>query len=211
MELRSCATDRQCTRTECSSRQALLSGAHEVTACERVIGQDDSVNISCCVASAELTSSVLMILSTLNTMRTSEGHTEASWRRGFTWRFCRGCHVVPRGNGTENFQSFLSFLWAFALTAGGVVFCGRHTDEGCACAREYVYFLDVGHCFPDFATSNLTAGLQKSSRRALSGSERPKGPSTHREYTTRGLRGRRESGVRRLDRCYVCTVFAVCY
>ena len=94
VELRSCATDRQCTRTECSSRQALLSGDHEVTACERAMGQDNSANIFWCVASAELTSSVLMILSTLNTMRTSEGHKEVSCRRGFTWRFCRGCHVV---------------------------------------------------------------------------------------------------------------------
>ncbi len=73
---------------ERSTRQALFSGDHEVTTCERVtIGQDDSVNISCCVASVELTSSVRMILSTRNTMRTSERHKEASWRRGFTWRF----------------------------------------------------------------------------------------------------------------------------
>ncbi len=93
VELRVCASDRQSTRTGRSSRQALLSGGHEVTACERVIGQDDSVNISCCVASVELTSSVLMILSTPNTMRMSEYHKEVSCTRCITWRFCRGCHV----------------------------------------------------------------------------------------------------------------------
>ena len=86
-----------------------------------MIGQDDSVNISCCVASAELTSSVLMIVSTLNTMRMSECHKEASWRHGFTWRFCRGCHVgsftatyvelsgfLPRRNGFQRLLSGVS-------------------------------------------------------------------------------------------------------
>ena len=99
------------------------------------MGQDNSANIFWCVASAELTSSVLMIVSTPNTMRMSECHKEAFWRHGFTWRFCRGSHVgsftatyverpgfLPRRNG---FQRLLSFIRVFPLTAGGLVFCGK--------------------------------------------------------------------------------------
>ncbi len=78
VELRFCAADRKCTRTGRLSRQAPLRGGHEVTACERVMGQGDIVNSSWGVASAELTRSVLMIVSTLNTMRTSERHTSRS-------------------------------------------------------------------------------------------------------------------------------------
>ncbi len=141
VERRFCATDRKCTRTGRSSRQALLSGDTEVTACERVIGQVDSVNISCSVASVQLKKSVLVLL---NTMRTLERHTEVSCIRGITWRFGRGCHVVhvvsrssPTYSDLSTCNVFLvgvgfspgsSILWQYILMMSAD--CACHTEVG---------------------------------------------------------------------------------
>ncbi len=72
-----------CTRTGRSIRQTLASGDNEITACERVLGHDDnSVYISCCVASVQSTTSLMWLFSTLNMMRTSESHKEVSYAIG---------------------------------------------------------------------------------------------------------------------------------
>ncbi len=129
-------SDRKCTRTGRSSRQALLSGDLKVTACERVIGQDNSVNISCLVASVELTSSVLMILSSLYTMHMSERHEEVACTRGITWRF------GPMGVAQQN-VSFVSvcinggrscILWEYILIHQRA--CDRGYSE---CYTHHVY------------------------------------------------------------------------